>query len=108
MGDIYNQDTQIMKAYSSFEMQIDYYQLMYDSKDDLKDLIKDLKANNKISMTTIPAWPTSDDTKLSYHEYKYDDMVETFHKDWTKPYDAVFREKLADYEDTIKELISIE
>jgi hypothetical protein len=28
MGDIYNQDTQLMKAYSSFEIQIDYYELM--------------------------------------------------------------------------------
>lgn len=79
MGDIYNQDTQIMKAYSSFEVQIDYYELMYKAKDDLKDLIKDLKKNNKISLSTIPAWPTTDSTKLSYHEYKYDDMVEKFH-----------------------------
>jgi hypothetical protein len=108
MGDIYNQDTQIMKAYSSFEMQINYYELMYKAKEDLKDLIKDLKNNNKISTSTIPAWPTSDSTKLSYHDYKYDELIETFHNDWTKPYDAVFREKLADYEDTIKELISIE
>ena len=75
MGDIYNQDTQIMKAYSSFEVQIDYYELMYKAKDDLKDLIKDLKVNNKISTSTIPAWPTKDTTKLSYHEYKYDDMI---------------------------------
>jgi len=29
MGDIYNQDTQLMKAYSSFEVQINYYELMY-------------------------------------------------------------------------------
>jgi len=35
-------------------------------------------------------------------------MVEDFHNDYTGPYDATFREKLADYEDTIKELIAIE
>jgi len=29
MGDIYNQDTQLMKAFSSFEIQINYYELMY-------------------------------------------------------------------------------
>jgi hypothetical protein len=56
MGDIYNQDTQIMKAYSSFEMQINYYELMYKAKEDLKDLIKDLKNNNKISTSTIPGY----------------------------------------------------
>ena len=35
-------------------------------------------------------------------------MIEDFHNDYTGPYDSVFQEKLADYEDTIKELISIE
>ena len=81
---------------------------MYDSKSDLKDLIIDLKKNNKIKKVKIPAWPTPNDQKKTYHEYKYDDMIDTFHEDYTGPYDAVFREKLADYEDTIKELIAIE
>ena len=45
---------------------------------------------------------------MTYHEYKYDDMIESFHEDYTGPFDAVYREKLADYEDTIKELIAIE
>lgn len=42
MGDIYNQNTELMKAYSTFEIQIDYYELMYKAKEDLKDLVKDL------------------------------------------------------------------
>jgi len=35
-------------------------------------------------------------------------MVEEFHNDYSGAYDATFRSKLADYEDSIKELISIE
>jgi hypothetical protein len=35
-------------------------------------------------------------------------MVEDFHNDYTGPYDATFRSKLADYKDTINELIGIE
>lgn len=31
MGDMMNQDTQLMKAYSSFEIQINYYELAYES-----------------------------------------------------------------------------
>jgi len=42
MGDIYNQNTELMKAYSTFEIQIDYYELMYKCKEDLKDLVKNL------------------------------------------------------------------
>lgn len=33
MGDIFSQDTLLMKAYSTFEIQIDYYQLMYKAKE---------------------------------------------------------------------------
>jgi len=33
MGDITSQDTLLMKAYSTFEIQIDYYQLMYKAKE---------------------------------------------------------------------------
>lgn len=108
MGDIYNQDTQLMKAFSSFEIQINYYELMYKAQEDLKDLIKELKSKNNISYTKVAAWPSPSDTKLSYHEYKYDDMIANFHKDYTGPFDAVYRSKLADYEDTIKSLIAIE
>mgnify|MGYP001302362075 CR=1 FL=1 len=74
----------------------------------IKDLIKELKKNNKISFSSVPAWPSPSDTEKSYHEYKYDDMIADFHSDYTGPFDAVYRSKLADYEDTIKELISIE
>jgi len=35
-------------------------------------------------------------------------MIANFHKDYTGPFDAVYRSKLADYEDTIKSLIAIE
>jgi len=35
-------------------------------------------------------------------------MLEDFRDDYTGAYDATFKAKLADYEDTIKELISIE
>jgi hypothetical protein len=35
-------------------------------------------------------------------------MIADFHEDYTGPFDAVYRSKLADYEDTIKSLISIE
>lgn len=35
-------------------------------------------------------------------------MIEKFHKDYSGAYDATFRSKLADFEDSIQELISIE
>ena len=35
-------------------------------------------------------------------------MITTFHDDYVGPFDATYKEKLADYEDTIKELIGIE
>ena len=35
-------------------------------------------------------------------------MLEDLRDDYTGAYDATFKAKLADYEDTIKELISIE
>jgi len=95
-----------MKAYGSFEIQIDYYQLMYDAKKDLKDIIKLLNKKNSITYKNKDAWPQP--SQKSYHEYHYDELVEDFHNDYVGPYDATFRSKLADYEDTIKELISIE
>jgi|ERR1712166_137058 len=62
--------------------------------------------SNSITKKNIDAW---DQPSLkSYHEFKYDEMIEDFHNDYKLPYDSVFQEKLADYEDTIKELISIE
>lgn len=35
-------------------------------------------------------------------------MIEDFHNDYVGPFDKVYRQALADYEDTIKELIDIE
>lgn len=106
MGDIYNQDTQLMKAYGSFEIQIDYYELMYEAKKKIKDLLKELGKKNSLTYKNKDAWPQP--SEKPYHEYHYDELIDDFHKDYVGPFDATFRSKLADYEDTIKELISIE
>jgi hypothetical protein len=70
MGDIYNQDTQLMKAYGSFEIQIDYYELMYKAKEDLKDTIELLKKKNTVTFTQKAAWDQP--SHKSYHDFKYE------------------------------------
>jgi hypothetical protein len=62
--------------------------------------------DNDISITSIEAWP--EPSTKSYHEYKYDELVIEFQKEYIGPLDATFRSKLADFEDSIKELIAIE
>jgi hypothetical protein len=46
-----------MKAYGSFEIQIDYYELMYESRKDIKDLLKELGKKNSLTYKNKDAWP---------------------------------------------------
>lgn len=106
MGDMYNQDTLYMKAYSSFEIQIDYYQLMYEGKKQVEDILEWLGRGNEVNFKSISAWPGPPDK--TYHDARYDEMIEEFHEEYVGPFDQEYRQKLADYEDTIKQLIEIE
>lgn len=57
-----------MKAYSSFEIQIDYYELMYKAKADLIDLLEKMGENNYVSQSSIPAWPQPEIASKTFHE----------------------------------------
>jgi hypothetical protein len=57
MGNMYSADTELMKAYSTFEIQVDYAQLMMDANKSLLKAIEHLSKKYFLSFTNIPAWP---------------------------------------------------
>ena len=106
MGNMYSSDTELMKAYSTFEIQVDYSQLMMDSHKDLLKAINNLSQNYNLQFTNIPSWPgPPTDT---YHQIQLDNMLEDFKLDYSGPIDSTYYSKEADYRDTIMELIKIE
>lgn len=106
MGDMYNQNTELMKAYSRFEIQIDYYQLQYKSKELVKDLLKYLEKANTVTETYIPPWPTA--TKKTFTDSRLEEMLDDFRDDYVGPYDSKYQSDLADYKDTLNQMIEIE
>ena len=73
MGNYFSQDTELMKAYSTFEIQIDYLELVTESTKLIQEFLEYMRKANDISLTSIAPWP--EPSTVSYHEYKYDDMV---------------------------------
>jgi hypothetical protein len=107
MGDIDNQDKWLMKAYSQFDIQLDYLALQNKSMSMVDELMKYFREiGNDVYVTTKTAWPPRSDK--TYHEHMKDDLIADFKKDYKGPRDSTYYSKLADYEDTIDSLISIE
>lgn len=96
---MYNQNTELMKAYSKFEIQIDYYELLYKCKDDLKDLLVIISESNEITYTKRDPWPQP--STVSFTDSRVDTMLDDFRDDYVGPYNSIYHSDLADYKDTI-------
>lgn len=72
----------------------------------IKDLLKFLEKDNTLTKKNIPAWPTA--TTKTFTDSRLDEMLDDFRDDYVGPYDSKYKSDLADYTDTLNNMIEIE